>query len=67
MKKQEMLPVIDKHEIIEYQPEGGEFHIEVRVENETVLAHTGADCGTIRNKETCNHKAPQTYLCSSEI
>ena len=25
----------DKNEIIVYQPEGGEFHIEVRVENET--------------------------------
>ena len=25
-----------KNEIIVYQPEGGEFHIEVRVENETV-------------------------------
>ena len=26
----------EKDEIIVYQPEGGEFHIEVRVENETV-------------------------------
>lgn len=26
----------DKNEIIVYQPEGGEFHIEVRLENETV-------------------------------
>ena len=26
----------DKNEIVVYQPEGGEFHIEVRVENETV-------------------------------
>ena len=26
----------EKNEIIVYQPEGGEFHIEVRVENETV-------------------------------
>ena len=36
MSKQEMLPAIDKNEIIVYQPEGGEFHIEVRVESETV-------------------------------
>ena len=36
MNKQEILPVADKNEIIVYQPEGGEFHIEVRVENETV-------------------------------
>ena len=37
MKKEKMLPEnIDKNEIIVYQPEGGEFHIEVRVENETV-------------------------------
>ena len=32
----EVQPIIDKNEIIVYQPEGGEFHIEVRVENETV-------------------------------
>lgn len=31
-----MQPVTDKNEIVVYQPEGGEFHIEVRVENETV-------------------------------
>ena len=36
MNKKEILPVADKNEIIVYQPEGGEFHIEVRVENETV-------------------------------
>ncbi|MBQ7080083.1 MAG: virulence RhuM family protein [Fibrobacter sp.] len=30
------MPVAEKNEIIVYQPEGGEFHIEVRVENETV-------------------------------
>ena len=36
MNKQEVLPAIEKNEIIVYQPEGGEFHIEVRVENETV-------------------------------
>ena len=37
MKKEKMSPEnIDKNEIIVYQPEGGEFHIEVRVENETV-------------------------------
>ncbi len=30
------LPVIDKNEIIIYQPEGREFHIDVLVENETV-------------------------------
>ena len=29
-------PVADKNEIVVYQPEGGEFHIEVRVENDTV-------------------------------
>ena len=34
--KKEMQPVAEKNEIIVYQPEGGEFHIEVRVENETV-------------------------------
>ena len=36
MKNDIALPVADKNEIIVYQPEGGEFHIEVRVENETV-------------------------------
>lgn len=36
MNEKEVLPVADKNEIIVYQPEGGEFHIEVRVENETV-------------------------------
>ena len=36
MSEKEALPVADKNEIIVYQPEGGEFHIEVRVENETV-------------------------------
>ena len=30
------MPPAEKNEIIVYQPEGGEFHIEVRVENETV-------------------------------
>ena len=34
--KKEIQPVAEKNEIIVYQPEGGEFHIEVRVENETV-------------------------------
>ena len=32
----EVQTVADKNEIVVYQPEGGEFHIEVRVENETV-------------------------------
>ena len=36
MNEKEPLPVAEKNEIIVYQPEGGEFHIEVRVENETV-------------------------------
>lgn len=36
MDKKESLPAAEKNEIIVYQPEGGEFHIEVRVENETV-------------------------------
>ncbi|MBR5693045.1 MAG: virulence RhuM family protein [Fibrobacter sp.] len=36
MNEKEALPVDEKNEIIVYQPEGGEFHIEVRVENETV-------------------------------
>lgn len=36
MSEKEALPVAEKNEIIVYQPEGGEFHIEVRVENETV-------------------------------
>ena len=36
MDEKESLPVVEKNEIIVYQPEGGEFHIEVRVENETV-------------------------------
>ena len=35
MDKEETLPATVKNEIIVYQPEGGEFHIEVRVENET--------------------------------
>ena len=36
MNEKESMPVTEKNEIIVYQPEGGEFHIEVRVENETV-------------------------------
>ena len=36
MNEKETLPAAEKNEIIVYQPEGGEFHIEVRVENETV-------------------------------
>ena len=36
MSEKEPLPIEDKNEIIVYQPEGGVFHIEVRVENETV-------------------------------
>ena len=36
MNEKEVLPAVDKNEIIVYQPEGREFHIEVRVENETV-------------------------------
>ena len=32
----EVQPIIEKNEIIVYQPEGEEFHIEVRVENDTV-------------------------------
>lgn len=36
MSEKEPLPIEDKNEIIVYQPEGGEFHIEVRIENETV-------------------------------
>ena len=34
--EKEALPVTDKNEIVMYQPEGAEFHIAVRVENETV-------------------------------
>ncbi len=36
MNVKDALPPAEKNEIIVYQPEGGEFHIEVRVENETV-------------------------------
>ena len=36
MDEKELIPATEKNEIIVYQPEGGEFHIEVRVENETV-------------------------------
>ena len=36
MNGKELMPPAEKNEIIVYQPEGGEFHIEVRVENETV-------------------------------
>ena len=36
MSKKEAPLVASKDEIIVHQPEGGEFHIEVRVENETV-------------------------------
>ena len=36
MNEKDALPPAEKNEIIVYQPEGGEFHIEVRVENETV-------------------------------
>ena len=34
--KKDVAASADKNEIVVYQPEGGEFHIEVRVENETV-------------------------------
>ena len=40
MNGKEVLPAIEKNEIIVYQPEGGEFHIEVRVENELDLEST---------------------------
>ena len=36
MKKDVAASAADKNEIVVYQPEGREFHIEVRVENETV-------------------------------
>lgn len=36
MKKDIAAGAADKNEIVVYQPEGGEFHIEVRVENESV-------------------------------
>jgi len=36
VKNERKRGVAEKNEIIVYQPEGGEFHIEVRVENETV-------------------------------
>jgi hypothetical protein len=36
MKKDVAAGAADKNEIVVYQPEGGEFHIEVRVENESV-------------------------------
>ena len=36
MKKDVVAGEADKNEIVVYQPEGGEFHIEVRVENESV-------------------------------
>ncbi len=36
MKKDVAASAADKNEIVVYQPEGGEFHIEVRVENDTV-------------------------------
>ena len=36
MKKMDIVPAANKDEIVVYQPEGAEFHIEVRVENETV-------------------------------
>ena len=34
--KKDVATSAEKNEIVVYQPEGGEFHIEVRVENETV-------------------------------
>ena len=34
--KKDVAASAEKNEIVVYQPEGGEFHIEVRVENETV-------------------------------
>ena len=34
--KKDVAASAEKNEIVGYQPEGGEFHIEVRVENETV-------------------------------
>ena len=36
MKKKDIVPAVEKNEFVVYQPEGGEFHIEVRVENESV-------------------------------
>ena len=36
MKKDVAASAADKNEIVVYQPEGGDFHIEVRVENDTV-------------------------------
>ena len=36
MKKDVVASVVNKNEIVVYQPEGGEFHIAVRVENESV-------------------------------
>ena len=36
MKKNDVEPAANKDEIVVYQPEGAEFHIAVRVENETV-------------------------------
>ena len=36
MKKKDVVPAANKDEIVVYQPEGAEFHIAVRVENETV-------------------------------
>ena len=34
--KKDVAASAEKNEIVVYQPEGGEFHIEVRVENESV-------------------------------
>lgn len=36
MKRTDVVPATNKDEIVVYQPEGAEFHIAVRVENETV-------------------------------
>ena len=48
MNEKEPLPVAEKNEIIVYQPEGGEFHIKVRVENELDLVSTCAKIAQVR-------------------
>ena len=76
MKKEKMLqePIADKNEIVVYQPEGAEFHIAVRVENETVwltqaqMAELFATDRTSINKHIRNifqtHELDETSTCA---
>ena len=60
--KKEAQSVADKNEIVVYQPEGGEFHIEVRVENETVWL-TQAQMAEAKDEERSTVRRRQKRNC----